>query len=57
MESLQLTMQSYEELISKPLTDSEVAAMVLTLTMFIEMLAEIDQQETELSKSKQRVKE
>ncbi len=43
MEPLQLTKQATEELAGRPLNDDEVAEMVSSLTMFVEMLAEIDQ--------------
>ena len=43
MEPSQLTKQATEELIGCPLNDKKVAEMVTYLTMFVEMLAEIDQ--------------
>lgn len=57
MKPNQSTNKPYEELLNKPLTDSEVAEMVASLTMFIEMLAEIDKQKKELSKTKHKEKE
>ena len=57
MEPSQLTKQSFEELIGKPLNDGEVAEMVSNLTMFVEMLAEIDQAHKTLSNDQHKAKE
>jgi len=47
----------YQELYERTLNNEEVAEMATNLTMFIEMLAEIDQQNTELSNHKHEEKE